>query len=64
MFSNLEEARTALLQNRLARRSLETENPTPKDLEFRRGPIEMNAQQFYEMRKQWPTLDVVRDRDP
>src|SRR3989442_14961233 len=58
MFSTLEEARLALLQNRLARRSLEAKNPTPKDLEFRRGLIEINAQQFEEFRKEWPTLDV------
>ena len=60
MISNPEEARIALFQNRLARHSLKTKNPTAKDLEFRRELIKMNSQQFDEMRKQWPDLDVER----
>ncbi len=58
MFSTPEEVRIALIQNRLARLSLESNNPTPKDIEFQRELREMNAHQYEEFKKQWPTLDV------
>lgn len=58
MFSTPEEIATELLRNRLARHSLQSKNPTAKDLQLRNDLKKLNAQQYEEFRKQMPSLDV------
>jgi hypothetical protein len=63
MFSSAEEVRIALMQNRLARAALESVNPSPKDLDFRREFKQLYARQFEEFKKDWPSLDKERAQD-
>lgn len=58
MFATPEEIATELFRNRLVRHSLQSKNPTPKDLELRDDLKKLNAQQYEELIKKWPSLDV------
>ena len=58
MFSTPEEIATELFRSRLVRQSLQSKNPTVKDLQLRNDLKKLNAQQYEEFRRQWPSLDV------
>lgn len=58
MFSTPEEIATELFRSRLVRQSLQSKNPTAKDLQLRDDLKKLNAQQYEEFTRQWPSLDV------
>jgi hypothetical protein len=57
-FSSKAEMLIALMQNRAARQSLESQNPTAHDLELRAGLKQVGEWQFEDLRKRHPTLDL------
>jgi hypothetical protein len=60
MFSNKLEIAITLFQNRMARASLQSKNPTSDDLAFREGMKELGEQQFQDLKSRFPTLDLEK----
>lgn len=58
LFADKAEVLTALMQNRAARESLRSQNPTPADLALREEKKKIGASHFEELKNRFGTLDL------